>query len=58
MVDGPAPDRGDDEVHAEVEHQEEAGHRLQPRVRHVCELLAVNASTDQRLRSTPSTSQC
>lgn len=35
VIDGPATDGGHDEVHAEVEHQEEAGHRLHRRVRHV-----------------------
>ena len=34
VVDGPAADRRHDHVHAEVEHQQEPGHRLQTRVRH------------------------
>jgi len=34
VVDGPAAHRRHDDVHAEVEHQEEPGHRLHARGRH------------------------
>lgn len=40
VVDGPAAHRRHDDVHAEVEHQEEAGHRLHARVRHGSFLIA------------------